>query len=197
MVAMHRVFLVLTTTTVVRRFCGLTVSGWPVRIRSSSLQASLLSSVAAISWNASCVRHDFVSVVWTGPKGQKYNVFDIQTKMFPDVIRNSVQLTIDDMGTGALVAAPHAARRAENRANIDLFDPRKNKWINVWNQVLSGTSTTFAGFTTEFPMQDISGIRFRIDPLGDTTAWQSWEGVVLYFGTLSDGLCVLYLSFLL
>ena len=129
-------------------------------------------------------------MVWTGPKGQKYNVFDIQTKMFSHPILNSVQLTVDDMGTGASVTAPHAARRAENRANIDLFDPRSGKWVNVWNQVLSGTSTLFAGFTTEFPMQDISGIRLRIDPLGDTTAWQSWEGVIFYFGTLSDGLCV-------
>ena len=90
-----------------------------------------------------------------------------------------------------MVTAPHGARRAENRAAIDLFNPRTNKWINVWNQVLSGTAVTFAGFTTEFPMQDVAGIRLRIDPVGDTTAWQFWEGVVFHFGTLSDGLLTL------
>ena len=129
-------------------------------------------------------------MVWTGPKGQKFNVFDVQTKMFP-LIHNSVRLIVDDLGSGALVTAPHGARRAENRAAIDLFNPRTNKWINVWNQVLSGTAVTFAGFTTEFPMQDVAGIRLRIDPVGDTTAWQFWEGVVFHFGTLSDGLLTL------
>ena len=176
-----------------RRFRNINVSGWLVRTL-TMLRARTGSGALTCACVPDVCRYDYVSVVWSGPKGKKYNVFDTQTKMFPHVIHNSVQLTIDDVGTGASVSAPHAARRAENRANIDLFDPRRNEWLNVWNQVLSGTSTTFAGFTTEFPMQDISGIRFRIDPPGDTTAWQSWEGVVLYFGTLSDGLCVSFSS---
>ena len=49
----------------------------------------------------------------------------------------------------------------------------------------------FTGFGIRFPAQDVSAVRLRVIPHGDTTAFRNFRNAVFYFGTVTKGLMTL------